>query len=121
MAPLWNACAAAVADRSRPGRFAQVRAEMERAPSALVTAAQRALDDLLPDDRTPHLLTLSYSSSVARTLSEVARQRRLHVTCAEGRPRLEGRRMAAELTKAGAVVTLATDAAIVAALDHASA
>jgi translation initiation factor 2B subunit (eIF-2B alpha/beta/delta family) len=121
MAPLWNACAAAVADGSQPGRFARVRAEMERAPAALVRAAQRALDDLLPDDRPPHLITLSYSSSVARLLAAVAAKRTLHVTCAEGRPRFEGRRMAADLAAAGAAVTLTIDAAITASLDRASA
>ena len=121
MAPLWNACAAAVADRSRPGRFAVVRADMERAPAALVRAAHLALKDLLPAERPPHVLTLSYSSSVARVLADVARQRTLHVTCAEGRPRYEGRRLATDLAGAGAVVTLTTDAALGASLDRASA
>src|SRR5688572_27286127 len=39
MAPLWNACAAAVAEHHTPDTFARVRAQMERAPTALTRAA----------------------------------------------------------------------------------
>jgi translation initiation factor 2B subunit (eIF-2B alpha/beta/delta family) len=121
MAPLWNACAAAVADRDEPGRFARARAEMERAPAALVRAAGLALRDALGDADAPRLLTLSYSSSVARVLGALAGERRLDVVCGEGRPRCEGRRLASELASAGATVTLTTDAALTSRLDAASA
>ena len=121
MAPLWNACAAAVADRVHPGRFARARAEMERAPAALTRAASLALKDALLGVPAPHLLTLSYSSSVVRALTALAGECPLQVTCGEGRPRFEGRRMAAELAAAGMGVTLATDAALTSHLDAASA
>jgi initiation factor 2B subunit 1/2 family protein len=121
MAPLWNACAAAVSDTAQPGRFARVRAEMERAPAALVRAARAALDDGLGPDPSPHLLTVSYSSSVAGVLGDLARTRHLQVTCGEGRPRYEGRRMASDLAGRGLAVTLATDAALTSKLTSASA
>jgi translation initiation factor 2B subunit (eIF-2B alpha/beta/delta family) len=121
MAPLWNACAAAVADASQPGRFARRRAEMERAPAALVRAAGAALRDALSSDESPHLLTLSYSSSLVRVLGALAADRRFRVTCGESRPRYEGRRMATDLAAHGIDVTLVTDAALASALASASA
>src|SRR5687767_3613614 len=42
MASLWHACAAAVAEIAQPGSFARRRAELERAPRALVRAASAA-------------------------------------------------------------------------------
>ena len=121
MAPLWNACGAAMSDASQPGRFARVRAEMERAAAALVRAAGAALDEALGDERSPHLLTLSFSSSVARVLGAVAAHRPLRVTCGEGRPRYEGRRMATELASSRIDVTLTTDAALTVRLSSATA
>jgi len=121
MAPLWNACAAAVADFLTPGRFARVRAEMERAPAALVRAAGVALADALRDQPAPLLLTLSYSSSVAQVLASLVRTTPFAVVCGEGRPRFEGRRLATELAAAGARVTLTTDAALTAYLPSAAA
>ena len=112
MASLWNACAAAVAERSQPGRFARVRAEMERAPRALVRAAAAALRDVVEGSDDATLLTLSFSGSVAQTLSEVARSHRVRVICGEGRPRYEGRRMAETLARAGAAAVVTTDAAL---------
>lgn len=73
MAPLWHACAAAVGEGSQPGSFARRRAELQRAPRALVRAASTALRDFLTGERAPLLLTISFSASVAETLAEVAR------------------------------------------------
>jgi translation initiation factor eIF-2B subunit delta/ribose 1,5-bisphosphate isomerase len=112
MAPLWNACAAALADRDRPGRFARVRAEMERAAPALMRSASATLAELAPTGRDAVVITLSFSGSVAQTIGAIARTRPLQVVCAEGRPRFEGRRMAETLAGSGARVTLTTDAAI---------
>jgi translation initiation factor 2B subunit (eIF-2B alpha/beta/delta family) len=120
MASLWNACAAAVAERAHPGRFRRVRAEMERAPAALQRAGSLALLEALDGAASPQVLTLSYSSSVARVLGETAAECPLHVTCGEARPRYEGRRMAAQLASAGALVTLTTDAALTTHLDAAT-
>jgi translation initiation factor 2B subunit (eIF-2B alpha/beta/delta family) len=121
MAPLWHACAAALADADQPGTFARVRAEMERAPRALVRAAADALSDLLRDEASPAILTLSYSGSVAAALREVQKRQALRLICAESRPRLEGRRLAAELAAAGMAVTVVIDAALTTYLSGASA
>ncbi len=121
MAPLWRACVAAVADHDRPGTFALARAELERLPRALVRAASAALRDLLLADPDPLLITLSYSGSVCSTLETIAAERRLRVVCGEGRPRYEGRRLAAALNHAGAQVTLVVDAALTSFLSEASA
>lgn len=121
MAPLWHACAAAVADGRDPGTFARARAEMLRAPSALVRAASFALRDLLAGEEEPTLLTLSFSSTVAQALAEVAAGVRLRAICGEGRPRLEGRRLAANLAGHGVAATVVTDAALTAFLPGASA
>jgi Initiation factor 2 subunit family len=121
MAPLWRACAAAVAEHDRPGTFALARADLERSPRALVRAAAAALRDLLLDDPEPLLITLSYSGSVCSTLETIAAERRLRVVCGEGRPRYEGRRLATALERAGAQVTLVVDAALTSFLAEASA
>jgi translation initiation factor 2B subunit (eIF-2B alpha/beta/delta family) len=120
MASLWNACAAAVMEHAIPGRFARVRAEMERAPTALTRAATVAMLDALQGTESPRLLTLSYSGSVVRVLAAVAAQKPIEVICGEGRPRFEGRRMA-EALAASASTTLTTDAALTASLDTATA
>lgn len=121
MAPLWHACASAVADATSPGTFARTRAEMERAPRALIRAASLALRELLTGDRAPRLLTLSYSHSVAQVLREVAASTTLRVVCGEGRPRFEGRRLATALAESGCDVTVVVDAALTACLSEASA
>jgi translation initiation factor 2B subunit (eIF-2B alpha/beta/delta family) len=121
MAPLWHACAAAVAEITQPGSFARRRAELERAPRALVRAASAALRDLLTGERAPVLLTISFSASVAQTLAEVARTHAFQVACGEGRPRFEGRRLAQDLHSSGIDVTLVVDAALTALLPQASA
>jgi len=127
MASLWHACAAAIAALEAPGQFARMRAQLARAPAALQRAASLALHDLL-DDASPQIVTLSFSSSLAAVLQDVARTRSgpepsrgaLRVVCGEGRPRFEGRRMAAALAAAGLEVTVATDAALTTCLTRAS-
>jgi translation initiation factor 2B subunit (eIF-2B alpha/beta/delta family) len=119
MAPLWRVCAAAVADHQTPGRFARVRAELERASSTLVRVATPALEDVLRGVSTPLLLTLSYSGSVLR-VCQALRHIDPDIICGEGRPRFEGRVMAAQLA-ATRRVTLTTDAALTAYLAKATA
>ncbi|MGQ0736076.1 MAG: hypothetical protein ACT4QD_20790 [Acidobacteriota bacterium] len=120
MAPLWNACASAVSDWAIPGRFAQVRLELERAPASLTRAAAAALADTLHGP-VARVVTLSFSASVASALTEVGRRRVLEVICGEGRPRLEGRRMASTLADSGIRVHLCTDAALAAHLSPSAA
>jgi translation initiation factor 2B subunit (eIF-2B alpha/beta/delta family) len=121
MAPLWNACAAALADGDRPGRFERARGEMTRAPSALARSAASQLSQLVADAPDATLITLSFSGSVAAAVAALASRSSLSIVCGEGRPRYEGRRMAATLARAGARVTLTTDAAVTVHLTSATA
>ena len=66
-------------------------------------------------------MTISSSSSVAVALTAIRATRPLHVSCSEGRPALEGRRLAADLAGLGVPVTFFADAAIAHALSDADA
>jgi translation initiation factor eIF-2B subunit delta len=111
MAPLWNVCAAALAEFASPGRFERVRAELERAPRALERAAALALRDAFAGDR-PRVLTLSYSASVARTLITLAPQSAFTVVCAESLPGREGKRLHDALVGAGIKSELVLDSTL---------
>jgi hypothetical protein len=121
MAPLWHACAAALAEASRPGAFQRFRQARERAPAALVRVASTVLLEEWSDIALPLVLTLSFSGSVLDVLGTIRRQRPIRVVCGEGRPRFEGRRLAAHLSDAGADVTLTTDASVARYLPDAAA
>lgn len=153
MASFWNAAAAALLERTRPGTLERFEQRAMRAGAALRRVAVEALlppganeearrapdhgraasiaaanEDVRPapadSDRLEaratglHLTTFSYSGSVLSTLLEIARRVPLTVACAEGRPRFEGRRLAAALAGAGIRVEFYTDAAIGDALDR---
>jgi translation initiation factor 2B subunit (eIF-2B alpha/beta/delta family) len=118
MASFWNAAAAALADVERPGIFERFAARAERSASALARVAVALLAPAEERDRPLHVTTCSFSSSVLACLEEVARSRTLSVACAEGRPALEGRRLASRLAAAGAEVELSTDAGVAAALSR---
>ncbi len=129
MAPLWNAGATAVAARESadPERFERFAARVHRAPDAL---ARFALERLCPDSITaepgPRLaplrvVTVSNSGSVGGVLEVLAQRVTLRVACAEGRPAVEGRLLAARLAAAGALVDFFTDAGIGQALGAADA
>ncbi len=63
--------------------------------------------------RVRRLLTYSNSSTVVRALVAASRSRhRFEVLCAEGRPKFEGRRLAATLARHGIPVQVLTDAAL---------
>jgi len=116
MASFWNAAASALADVERPGTFERFAARAERSASALVRFAAALLAPAEERDRPLHVTTCSFSSSVLACLAEVARVRALSVACAEGRPALEGRRLASRLAAAGTEVELWTDAGVAVAL-----
>jgi translation initiation factor 2B subunit (eIF-2B alpha/beta/delta family) len=67
------------------------------------------------------IVTLSASGSVTRLLEALRSRGPLRVSCSEGRPALEGRRLAERLAALGVEVTFLTDAALAAALDGANA
>jgi len=116
MASFWNAAASALADVERPGTFERFATRAERSASSLVRFATALLAPAEERDRPLLVSTCSFSGSVLSCLEEVARVRPLSVACAEGRPALEGRRLAARLAAAGAEVESWTDAGIAATL-----
>jgi len=89
--------------------------QLERSQEALIAAAL----PLLPSSA--RLLTFSYSSTVLAVLLE-ARARRIpfSVLCTEGRPMLEGQRLAQRLAEAGVPVRFGVDAAVVSFASQAS-
>jgi translation initiation factor 2B subunit (eIF-2B alpha/beta/delta family) len=121
MAPLWNACAASLAEFAHPGHFARRRAEFERAPRALVRAATAALGDALQGIDTPQILTVSHSGSVARTLRELATARAIAVVCSESLPGGEGMALADHLNGAGVNAEAVSDTAMTTYLSTAAA
>jgi translation initiation factor eIF-2B subunit delta len=81
--------------------------ELDSAPGRLVTAALPLIS------ANPQVLTFSYSSTVLALL-RTAHTLGFHVTvfCTEGRPVLEGRRLARQLAEAGIEVRFGIDAAL---------
>ena len=116
MASVWNAAAAALSDD--PTRLTQFAEQVRRAPHAIAryAAAQFAEET---SDRPLHLVSISCSGSVVVALKAIRAARTVRVSCAESRPALEGRRLAAELVAAGIPVTYFSDAAIADALGSA--
>jgi translation initiation factor eIF-2B subunit delta/methylthioribose-1-phosphate isomerase len=117
MAPVWNATFEALASPQRFERFAK---RVARAPEQLTRFAV----DFLSSDPGPaplRLVTLSFSRSVARVLEALTHTHPLHVACSEGRPALEGRRLASRLAESGIPVTYFSDAALGHALASADA
>ncbi len=114
MASLWNAALATLAERPRPGALERFDERRRRASAALVRSVVEHL--ALSGAGPRHIITLSFSGSVLASLCEAARRAPLRVSCAEGRPGLEGRRMARALAEAGIAVDFYADAALAEAL-----
>lgn len=119
MAPVWNAALEALAADDPAGRLDAFARRVTRAASAVVRVGVEFLTDEV--HRPLRVVTVSYSRTVATLLAAVAARRAVRVACSEGRPALEGRRLAAQLAAAGVDVTFFTDAAIAAALPDADA
>ena len=120
MAPVWNAALAAVAAPHAPERFERFSHLVARAPAALTRVAVNFLASDIGAEPL-RLVTLSFSRTVALVLEALARTQAIHVACSEGRPALEGRRLASRLATAGIPVTYFGDAAIAHALPSADA
>jgi translation initiation factor eIF-2B subunit delta len=121
MAPVWNAALAASIDEGQPGRFDRFVHRAERSPAAL---ARVVCDIFLAGGdagQALSLVTVSSSASVRHAIQALATRARVSVACAEGRPGLEGRRLAAALADAGVEVTLFSDAAVAESLTGADA
>jgi|WetSurMetagenome_2_1015567.scaffolds.fasta_scaffold40994_3 translation initiation factor 2B subunit (eIF-2B alpha/beta/delta family) len=107
MACLWNAALHALAGTDALERFDLRR----RRASALL--ARVAVGALRPEEGRPlRVVTCSFSSTVRSCVRAVAAACEVRVACAEGRPALEGRRLAADLAAAGLSVDFYSDAAI---------
>jgi translation initiation factor 2B subunit (eIF-2B alpha/beta/delta family) len=110
MASMWHAALAAVRDGGAPGALDDFERRRRRAGAAMVRAA---VVELAPDEGRPlRVATCSFSGSVLACLRATARRAALSVSCAEGRPAFEGRRMAAALAEHGIAVELFVDAGI---------
>jgi translation initiation factor 2B subunit (eIF-2B alpha/beta/delta family) len=113
MAPMWNAALAALAG---PERFEAFAARVRRATASLT---RHSIE--LFGDAPPHIVTLSYSGSVAAVLEAVAGHVPVQVTCSDSAPAMEGRALAARLATAGVSATCVPDDEIEAAVRGAGA
>ena len=120
MAPVWNLAGQALASISNPSAFVHYAAQLARAPQTLAREA-RGLLLIDPNPAPLRIVTISFSGTVLITLRALAADHLLNVSCAEGLPALEGRRMAQRLAELGIPVTHYADAALSQALDGADA
>lgn len=120
MAPVWNLVGQALASVDNPSTFAHYLVQLARAPHTLARYAAGLLLIGAGSDAL-RVVTISYSGTVLLTLRDLAGHRLVHVSCADGQPALEGRRMAQRLAAEGIAVTHYADAALAQALDGAEA
>jgi translation initiation factor 2B subunit (eIF-2B alpha/beta/delta family) len=120
MAPIWRAAAAAL---EHPGEAADALALFAQRWQRAGAALRRVARDVfaVPPGTPFRLATYSYSGTVIGVARDLAAVCRLTVSCAEGRPRHEGRRLAKALAEAGIGVEFFTDAALASALPGADA
>jgi translation initiation factor 2B subunit (eIF-2B alpha/beta/delta family) len=118
MASVWNVIGHALAASANPAAFDHYAALLERAPRALARHAVSLL--LIGEKPSPlQVVTISSSGTVLLVLQTVAAKRSIEVSCAEGRPALEGRRLAERLASSQVPVTLYSDSGLGQALDGA--
>ena len=115
MGSVWNAAAMSVGADGLP-RVQRLDQQVRRAPRAL---ARVFADLLLTRNESPGAVagplvvaTVSASASVRVCLEALSERIELQVICAEARPLMEGRRLAADLAAAGISTTVCTDAGI---------
>ena len=116
MASIWNAAICAIESLSAPDAWDRAVRRWERADTALDRVATHALTF---DDAPPrHVVTFSMSGSVVRVLKKLSKAtaQTMRVSCSEGRPALEGRRLATALQAEGIEVDFYSDAALGVAL-----
>ncbi len=107
MASFWNAALAALREEHEPGALDRFEQQWRRGGQAVV---RHAASTLTGEGGAPRsVATWSFSGTVLACLVGLARRQPLTVSCAEGRPLLEGRRLAATLADTGVEVRLFTD------------
>jgi translation initiation factor 2B subunit (eIF-2B alpha/beta/delta family) len=110
MACIWHAALAALRDIREPGALVDFERRWRRGSAAMV---RTAVDELAPGQgRSIHVVTCSFSGSVLACLRAIGRRAVLSVSCAEGRPALEGRRLAAALANERIAAEVLTDAGV---------
>jgi translation initiation factor 2B subunit (eIF-2B alpha/beta/delta family) len=118
MAPIWNASITALMARETRDIWNQAFSRWSRSGTALTRVAVASLDNSAEPLR---LVTCSMSGAVLRVIQALNRTQTIHVSCCEGRPALEGRRLASALAADGIGVSFFTDAAVGEALGAAHA
>ena len=118
MAPMWNAVRAALTARA-PDEFGYHVQRMQRAPGALARHAVALLGS--ESSSVVRIVTISFSATVMRVLEPLAERQPLEVSCADGQPGMEGRRLAERLASAGVEVIHYPDAGLGHALTGATA
>jgi len=116
MASVWNAAICAVESATVAEVWSRAVRRWDRADAALERVAIHALtSDGPPPQR---IVTFSMSGSVVRVLTRLAEAspQAIRVSCSEGRPTLEGQRLAAALSMSRIEVDFFTDAALGVAL-----
>lgn len=116
MASIWNAAICAIESLTAADTWGRAIRRWDRADRALERIATHALS--LDDAPPRHVVTFSMSGSVIRVLKKLAEMspQAIRVSCSEGRPALEGRRLAAAMQAEGVAVDFYTDAALGVAL-----
>lgn len=122
MGSFWNAAAAALA--ALDGATDALDAMEQRARRAGPALQRVAVDTLLPSprarpaDEALRVTTCSFSGTVLGVVRDLALRVPVTVHCAEGRPALEGRRLAIALADDGIPVDFYTDAGVSVALSR---
>jgi translation initiation factor 2B subunit (eIF-2B alpha/beta/delta family) len=110
MASVWHAALAALRDIAQPGALDDFERRWRRAGAAL---ARLAADYLTPGaGGSLRVVTWSFSGSVLACLRALSGRTALTVSCAEGRPAFEGRRLAAALAAETIPTETFTDAGL---------
>jgi translation initiation factor 2B subunit (eIF-2B alpha/beta/delta family) len=119
MASLRNLAAAAIRDNTEPGALDLFSRKQKDAAERLPRFAAGVIRASHPGRL--RVVTHSFSGTVLRCVQTLLERGLVHVACSEGRPALEGRRMADALAAAGAKVDFFTDAGLSTSLAEADA
>jgi translation initiation factor 2B subunit (eIF-2B alpha/beta/delta family) len=109
MASIWTSAVTAVSAATVPEVWPRAMARWTRSERTLERIAVDSLTTATPSLR---IVTCSMSGSVLRVITALGARQAVRVSCSEGRPAFEGRRLASALAGARIPVTFFTDAAL---------